>query len=251
MIKRVLGLIRDLAMKVVGNTASEADVQRFLEKLSALAAGSTPSEPEEDVIARSIFDWQSEFVVSRAPGRLDVMGGIADYSGSLVLQMPIAEAAHVALQPVGRETPSPAKASKGAPLLQLVSFGASLGGRSPTFSMPLAELYAGPDGAPTPLAELRARFSGDVGAAWAAYPVGVLGVLLLEGESDPTLKQKLRALTHPESSRGLSIIIGSDVPEGKGVSSSAAVEVRAWIRNQLVVVRSWGEMAGGVRWLVG
>ena len=37
-------------------------------------------------------------LVTRAPGRLDVMGGIADYSGSLVLQMPIAEACHVALQ---------------------------------------------------------------------------------------------------------------------------------------------------------
>jgi L-arabinokinase len=33
------------------------------------------------------------------------MGGIADYSGSLVLQMPIAEACHVALQrqPVGKQ----------------------------------------------------------------------------------------------------------------------------------------------------
>lgn len=26
--------------------------------------------------------------MARAPGRLDVMGGIADYSGSLVLQVP-------------------------------------------------------------------------------------------------------------------------------------------------------------------
>src|ERR1700704_2053699 len=31
----------------------------------------------------------------RAPGRLDVMGGIADYSGSLVLQMPIREETRV------------------------------------------------------------------------------------------------------------------------------------------------------------
>jgi hypothetical protein len=42
--------------------------------------------------------FDAEFIVTRAPGRLDVMGGIADYSGSLVLQMPIAEACHVALQ---------------------------------------------------------------------------------------------------------------------------------------------------------
>lgn len=32
---------------------------------------------------------QDEVFVARAPGRLDVMGGIADYSGSLVLQVTI------------------------------------------------------------------------------------------------------------------------------------------------------------------
>lgn len=32
---------------------------------------------------------QEEIFVARAPGRLDVMGGIADYSGSLVLQVQI------------------------------------------------------------------------------------------------------------------------------------------------------------------
>jgi galactokinase len=31
------------------------------------------------------------YAEASAPGRLDVMGGIADYSGSLVLQMPIAQ----------------------------------------------------------------------------------------------------------------------------------------------------------------
>ena len=36
--------------------------------------------------------------VARAPGRLDVMGGIADYSGALVLQWPIREATRVALR---------------------------------------------------------------------------------------------------------------------------------------------------------
>jgi hypothetical protein len=36
--------------------------------------------------------------VGRAPGRLDVMGGIADYSGSLVLQLPLAAACHAAVQ---------------------------------------------------------------------------------------------------------------------------------------------------------
>lgn len=39
--------------------------------------------------------------ITRAPGRLDVMGGIADYSGSLVLQLPLAHACHVASQVKG------------------------------------------------------------------------------------------------------------------------------------------------------
>src|SRR5262245_66644095 len=48
--------------------------------------------------AQSLFDPQRELVVARAPGRLDVMGGIADYSGSTVLELPIREATFVALQ---------------------------------------------------------------------------------------------------------------------------------------------------------
>ena len=41
---------------------------------------------------------QGALTVARAPGRLDVMGGIADYGGSLVLQLPLALACHVAVQ---------------------------------------------------------------------------------------------------------------------------------------------------------
>lgn len=38
-----------------------------------------------------------EAFVARAPGRLDVMGGISDYSGGLVMQMPIKEACFAAV----------------------------------------------------------------------------------------------------------------------------------------------------------
>ncbi len=37
-------------------------------------------------------------VFARAPGRLDIMGGVADYSGSLVCEMPLAIAAGAAVQ---------------------------------------------------------------------------------------------------------------------------------------------------------
>src|SRR5438045_3481210 len=44
------------------------------------------------------FDFAKPMRVSRAPGRLDVMGGIADYTGSLVCEMPLDRAAAVLLQ---------------------------------------------------------------------------------------------------------------------------------------------------------
>ena len=45
-----------------------------------------------------LFERGEPAVVARAPGRLDLMGGIADYSGALVLQLPLAMAAYVAAQ---------------------------------------------------------------------------------------------------------------------------------------------------------
>lgn len=64
----------------------------FLKSLSGLAATGVPHSPEkrqlrERAAASALFNWEEEIYVARAPGRLDVMGGIADYSGSLVLQV--------------------------------------------------------------------------------------------------------------------------------------------------------------------
>ena len=56
----------------------------------------------ETLRARRLFERGASLSVSRAPGRLDVMGGIADYSGSLVLQRPIAEATFAAVQRIDR-----------------------------------------------------------------------------------------------------------------------------------------------------
>ena len=67
------------------------DTAAFLETLNNLRQGSL-------LEASRLFDPGPEIIISRAPGRLDVMGGIADYSGSLVLELPIREATYVALQ---------------------------------------------------------------------------------------------------------------------------------------------------------
>jgi len=74
-----------------GATHNLPDVAAFIEILSTLEQSPTPE-------ARHLFETERELFVARAPGRLDVMGGIADYSGSLVLELPIQEATFVALQ---------------------------------------------------------------------------------------------------------------------------------------------------------
>ena len=138
---------------------------------------------------RQLFECGAPLTIARAPGRLDVMGGIADYSGSLMLERPIAEATWAAVQRLDR------------PVLEVVSLG-----RQPC-TIPLQTLA--PEGAPVSYAEARQMFAKSEDH-WAAYVVGVF--LVLARERGMPLSAGARA------------VIASQVPEGKGVSSSAAVE---------------------------
>src|ERR1051325_9658810 len=72
-------------------TQNLADVEAFIETLNTL-------DRDPAAVLNKFFDPNRELFITRAPGRLDVMAGIADYSGSLVLELPIAEATLVALQ---------------------------------------------------------------------------------------------------------------------------------------------------------
>src|SRR5215203_5321046 len=88
---------------IISEKAEELpDVAEFVEQLNAFQQSS------------GFFDAKQEIFIARAPGRLDLMGGIADYSGSLVLQYPLREATLAALQkdsaPVIRVVSSPAEA---------------------------------------------------------------------------------------------------------------------------------------------
>ena len=166
-----------------GEGAHEGDVRTFVERRgAALSIG------------------QIETCLARAPGRLDLMGGIADYSGSLVLQMPIAEATICAAQQ--REDDTIVIESS------LTAATPSSDGQARRYATSLArvrELAAsGYDAA-------RHELSAETAEAWASYPLGTLIVLMRE-----------RSL---ELGRGLRLLIESSVPEGKGVSSSAALEV--------------------------
>lgn len=165
------------------------DTADFVETLNTLGQHPRPE-------ARKLFDDQSEIVVARAPGRLDVMGGIADYSGSLVLEMPIREATFAALQ---RDR------SRG---LRIVSLSEDPQRKS-FFEMPLEDFER--HGRPLNYESARGLFQRDPARHWASYVAGVFLVLMRE-----------RGIVFRDGAR---IIIGSQVPEGLGVSSSAALEV--------------------------
>jgi galactokinase len=152
--------------------SATADLSRFVEGL----------RPER------LVEPGAQIAIARAPGRLDVMGGIADYSGSLVLQRPIAEGTCAAVQRIDR------------PVVELISIG------RPPLDIPVATLLR--EGQPIDYETARQRFARD-DQHWAAYIIGVFLVLAHE--------RGLRL-------SGARVVIASNVPEGKGVSSSAAVE---------------------------
>lgn len=145
-----------------------------------------------------LFDPKSEIVVARAPGRLDVMGGIADYSGSMVLQMPIQEATFVGLQL------DPSRK------LTIVSLTEEPSRRS-FFEIPLADFED--ERRTGDYQAARERFERDPARHWAAYVAGAFIVLMRE-----------RQVRFPSGAR---ILVASRVPEARGVSSSAALEVAA------------------------
>lgn len=140
------------------------------------------------------FDAENEIRIARAPGRLDVMGGVADYSGALVLEMPIAEATFAALQKcVERRIKIVSLAGDGDELI---------------FEMPLADFEQ--NGKPISYEAARNYFSQTPENHWAAYVAGVFLTLMRERAA------KFQA--------GANVLIASDIPLGKGVSSSAALE---------------------------
>ena len=140
--------------------------------------------------AHGLFERGAALAVSRAPGRLDVMGGIADYSGSLVLQRPIAEATFAAVRRIDR------------PVLEIVSLG-----RTPC-EIRLDTLA--PGGEPIDYDAARRMFASGSPSHWVSYVAGVFLVLARECGMPLT--------------SGARIVVLSEVPEGKGVSSSAAIE---------------------------
>jgi L-arabinokinase len=138
--------------------------------------------------------------ISRAPGRLDVMGGIADYTGSLVCELPLDRAAAVALRPRDDRQ------------VQVFSFNLYDEHKPFTLRISLDALAGGS------IEDLRREFN-EPGRKWAAYLAGCLFILHEQGLAD------LRDPRHA----GVNLAVYSTVPLGAGISSSAAIEVATMI----------------------
>jgi L-arabinokinase len=144
---------------------------------------SLPQDPDPRL--RTFFAPDRQLYIARAPARLDVLGGIADYSGARVLELPLACATSAVVQP---------QAARHCDIV-------TQRGRSWDFfsiDLPLAE----PD-------ELASWFRRHEAERWAGYIVGVVQAVLARSTT----------------AGGLRLLIDTTVPEGRGVASSAALEV--------------------------
>lgn len=129
--------------------------------------------------------------ISRAPGRLDLMGGNDDYTGGLVFESTIREATHAAAQ------------LRDDPVVELKNKSADDAGWESHISINLEEL--------SDENQVREIVNRSPSVRWTAY---VLGNIFY-------LKKK-----YPEHiTSGIRLYIDSTVPLNRGVSSSAAIEV--------------------------
>jgi galactokinase len=137
-----------------------------------------------------LFSTEEKIISATAPGRMDVMGGIADYSGSLLLQMPIKQTTTVSIQ----------KRNDG-----IFNFRTQITKtKTDDFAINISELV---DRSLEKAGKIiKTKPDGD----WAVYVLGCFLVLQKESKI---------ALT------GANVFIESNIPWGKGVSSSAALEV--------------------------
>ena len=138
-----------------------------------------------------------QVIVTHAPARLDIMGGVADYCGANVFEMTLDRTAIAACQ--AREDRN------------LCAITLRVGSQfKPNFHFSLDNFYA--DGSLKTYPQVQGYFNQEPSTAWASYILGGFYVLLKEG--------KINQFPH-----GATIVIKSDIPIGGGVASSAAVEV--------------------------
>lgn len=149
------------------------------------------------LVADGFFASRQDIFINRTPGRLDLMGGNDDYTGGLVFEKTIREATMVAVQP------------RTDMLFRFYNPAVKNLGWEDFISFSLTDLMEGEH--VKPMEKVRDWINADPHRSWCAYLIGDLYYLL---EHFPA---KVR--------HGFNLYLESDVPLGKGVSSSAALEV--------------------------
>lgn len=146
------------------------------------------------------FSKNKPIYVVRAPARLDCMGGIADYSGSLVCEMTLDRAVLMGVQ------------ARDDRKVVIHSAGVDALGMSPDVTLSVDELA--PGRGEVDYDTVKQRFSNEPESSWAAYVAGAFTVLQGEGHVD-------------RFPHGATIVLVSNIPLRVGVSSSAALEIAA------------------------
>jgi len=155
------------------------------------------NKPNSDASGFASFFAAGEVWIARVPARLDVMGGIADYSGANVCEAVLGSGVLMALQPRNDRT------------LRIRTMHAGIKALPVETRLPLDAFKSG-DGL-AGYAEVRALCQANPLANWAAYIVGSIFTLLKE---EPV---KLPF--------GFNLLLLSAVPMNVGIGSSAAVEI--------------------------
>jgi L-arabinokinase len=147
------------------------------------------------------FNGEGPVNVVRVPARLDIMGGIADYSGSVVCEGLLREAVVLGLQ------------RRNDLHVRIHSLGTDLAseGMNPTFEMSLDEFKK--NGRLVSFDAARKRFSMYSEISWAGYIAGCFYTLMQE--------------EGVAFDSGADIVLTSNIPLGAGISSSAAIEMAA------------------------
>jgi L-arabinokinase len=154
---------------------------------------------DERLFGESGFEKSGRVVITRAPARLDVMGGIADYCGAHVAALTLEHGAVVGCQ-----------VREGGQLRALslgVDNHALLG-----LQISVDDFYD--RGQLKSYNQIRQLFARNPKTAWAAYVLGGFYVLLKEG--------RIKRFPH-----GATLAIKSSIPIRAGIASSAAIEVAA------------------------
>jgi L-arabinokinase len=167
--------------------------------------------------AGNVFSAGAPIYIARAPGRLDLMGGNDDYTGGMVFEATIREATWAAAQ------------ARTDNAIVLMNPQMREHGWQERVDFALDEL--------TNADHVRSLVNRAPEVRWTAYVLGVFFWLKLHRAS--------------ATRNGMTVLIESDVPLNKGVSSSAAVEVAV----MKAVARAYGldlrgvELAEACQWI--